>query len=118
MKFEREDLEITNAAVPEDADRNSPEYRSKIRAHYDSLKEKFPQLTCADYARANPSRLTARNFQKWCTSSKRSDDKAKIKKKASEQKVGKSKEWKSGKQPSKACRTRFSNSDQCAYFYM
>ena len=32
MKFEREDLEITNAAVPEDADRNSPEYRSKIRA--------------------------------------------------------------------------------------
>ena len=24
MKFEREDLEITNAVVPEDADRNSP----------------------------------------------------------------------------------------------
>ena len=32
IKFEREDLEITNAVVPEDADRNSPEYRSKIRA--------------------------------------------------------------------------------------
>ena len=32
IKFEREDLEITNAVVPEDTDRNSPEYRSKIRA--------------------------------------------------------------------------------------
>ena len=85
VKFEREVSEIINAVVPADADRNSQEYRSKIRAHYDSLKERFPQLTCTDYARANTSRLTARNFQKWCTSSKRADDKAKIKKNASQQ---------------------------------
>ena len=78
MKFERDDLEIPSAVVSEDTGRNSPKYCSKLQAHYGSLNEKLPKLTCADYARANPSRLTARNFQKWCTSSKRSDDKAKI----------------------------------------
>ena len=46
MKFEREDLEITNAVVPEDADRNSPEYRSKIRALRLVEREIFAACMC------------------------------------------------------------------------
>ena len=41
LKFEEHDLKISNEIVPEDADRLSAEYRTKIRAHYDKLKISF-----------------------------------------------------------------------------
>ena len=79
LKFTKEDLQITGEIVPADADRRSAEYRTKIRQHYDSLKEQFPTLTCADYARANEPRLHERTFQGWCTKEYRTEDRNKIK---------------------------------------
>lgn len=79
LKFTKEDLQKTGEIVPADADRRSAEYRTKIRQHYDSLKEQFPTLTCADYARANEPRLHERTFQGWCTKEYRTEDRNKIK---------------------------------------
>ncbi len=63
-RFTLSDLKITIDVVPNDANRKSPEYRTKIRAHYDGLKTRFPCLTRADYARANSHRLDERSFQR------------------------------------------------------
>ena len=49
LKFNRADLKITRDVVPDDADTRSAEYRTKIRAHYDALKDQFTNLTFADY---------------------------------------------------------------------
>ena len=77
LKYYHADLKITQD-VPDDANTRSAEYRIKIRAHYDSLQDQFPSLSCADYARANKPRLNERTFQKWCLESSRASDKTEV----------------------------------------
>ena len=80
QRFREADLKIPDDLLPADADTKSPEYREKIRSHFDSLTAIYPTLTCADDARANKTTLgmMERNFQKWCTKSKRQKDREKI----------------------------------------
>ena len=59
LEFEEQDLKISH---PEDADRLSAEYRTKIRAHYGKLKDQFPLLTCLDYESANFEQLKEGTF--------------------------------------------------------
>lgn len=76
--FTKSDLVLPDDLLHPNADKLSPEYRETIRQFFDGLKQKFPRLTCADFARANKPRLKERTFQEWCSSKFRKADKAKI----------------------------------------
>ena len=112
-KFNESDLKITASVVAEDADRKSAEYREKIRNHFDQLKLKFPSLTCADYARANRSRFKERTFQKWCSTTRREEDRKKIKCKTEPKPESASR--RGYKDITKAERTRFTNAEKYGF---
>ena len=76
--FTKSDLVLPDDLLHPNADKLSPEYRETIRQFFDGLKQKFPRLTCADFALANKPRLKERTFQEWCSSKFRKADKAKI----------------------------------------
>ena len=112
-KFNESDLKITDSVVAQDADRKSAEYREKIRNHFDKLKLKFPSLTCADYARANRSRFKERTFQKWCSTTRRAEDRKKIKLKTESKPES---AFRRGyKDINKAERTRFTNAEKYGF---
>ena len=112
-KFNESDLRITDSVVAQDADRKSAEYREKIWNHFDKLKLKFLSLTCADYARANRSRFKERTFQKWCSTTRRAEDRKKIKLKTESKPES---AFRRGyKDINKAERTRFTNAEKYGF---
>ena len=73
------ELKITTDVVSLNADSRSPEYRENIRNHYDSLKKKYPNLSCKDCSKANSDRgLAERTFQRWCSPAERESDRKAI----------------------------------------
>ena len=108
--WQKEDLLITSNIVSEDADQRTPEYREKIRVFFDSLCKKFPSLSMADFARANPKKLSERQFQRWCAEKKRKEDRAKIMDNL-KPKIKKRKDRRGHKDVVKAERHRFSMED-------
>ena len=120
LTFTTEDLQITEEIIPENADQRSPEFRTTIRAHFDSLKTKFKSLTCIDYARANPKYFAAdgRTFQRWCTPQRRKQDLEAIKIKKEKENAPKSDEkpYRRGyKDRAQGKRHRFANHEKYSF---
>ena len=73
-------MKITEELIPVEYNTRTPQYREKFRRHFDALREKFPSLSCADYASGNKARgLNKRSFQRWCSETKRKSDESAIK---------------------------------------